>query len=64
METFSAKIYPDISKILNAKDNRRRVLAQLSWEEKVSIVARMRQLLPKGKWDDGASAAINSKEQA
>ena len=63
METFPTKTYPDISRILNAKKNRRKALVQLSWEEKVSIVARMRQLLPRGKWEDGASVAINSKGQ-
>ena len=63
METFLTKIYPDISKLLNAKENRRKALAQLSWEEKVSIITRMRQLLPRGKWDDVASLAISSKEQ-
>jgi hypothetical protein len=42
--------YPDISDIFAAKSARRRALAALSWEEKVAIVERMRQLLPKGMW--------------
>jgi hypothetical protein len=45
--------YPDISDVLSAKTRRRKALAALSWEEKVAIVERMRQLLPLGikeKW--------------
>lgn len=44
--------YPDISKILLAKESRRRVLESLSWEEKVSIILKMQKLLPKGKWKE------------
>ena len=42
--------YPDISDILAAKEQRRRALAALSWEDKVAIVERMRDLLPRGMW--------------
>ena len=44
--------YPDISDILSAKAERRQTLAALSWEEKVSIIEQMRQLLPKRMWKD------------
>lgn len=42
--------YPDISAILAAKQQRRRELAALSWEEKVAIIERMRQLRPRDGW--------------
>jgi hypothetical protein len=44
--------YPDISGILAAKEQRRRALAALSWEEKVAIIERMRKSMPKGMWKD------------
>lgn len=44
--------YPDISKILAAKQERRKALAALSWEEKVAIIKRMRLVVPKGMWKD------------
>lgn len=44
------QVYPDISAILQAKQERRRVLAALSWEEKVAIIEQMRRLLPQGQW--------------
>ena len=44
--------YPDISDILSAKTIRRRTLASLSWEEKVTIVEQMRQTITKDKWKD------------
>ncbi len=47
---MSDKIYPDISKILSAKAQRRKALAALPWEEKVAIIEQMRTLLPKGQW--------------
>jgi hypothetical protein len=43
-------IYPDISRLLEAKRQRRLALAALSWEEKVAIVEQMRRLLPRGAW--------------
>lgn len=46
------KVYPDITPLLQAKAERRRALAALSWEEKVAIIERMRQLLPKDAWRD------------
>jgi len=42
--------YPDISAILAAKQQRRRELAALSWEEKVAIIEMMRQLRPRDGW--------------
>jgi hypothetical protein len=42
--------YPDITDLLEAKLRRRRELAALSWEEKVSIIRQMQLLLPQGAW--------------
>lgn len=42
--------YPDISNLLAAKARRRSELAALSWEAKVAIIERMRQLLPRDAW--------------
>lgn len=42
--------YPDISDILQAKQQRRLALAALSWEEKVAIIEQMQRLLPRGQW--------------
>jgi hypothetical protein len=47
--------YPDISRILSAKAQRRQALAALSWEEKVAIIEQMRVLLPKGQWKHRAA---------
>jgi hypothetical protein len=47
--------YPDVSRILAARAQRRRELAALSWEEKVMIIERMRASMPKGKWNTGSS---------
>lgn len=44
------QVYPDISVILQAKQERRLALAALSWEEKVAIIEQMQQLLPLGQW--------------
>lgn len=44
--------FPDISDLLQAKARRRRELAALSWEEKIKIVERMKQFLPKNAWQD------------
>ncbi len=44
------QFYPDISDLLEAKARRRRELAALTWEEKVRIIQRMQQLLPKDAW--------------
>ena len=41
---------PDISDILQAKQQRRLALAALSWEEKVAIIEQMQRLLPQGQW--------------
>jgi hypothetical protein len=49
------RTYPDISRIFAAKAQRRRELATLSWEEKVMIIERMRESMPKGKWNSGRS---------
>jgi len=50
------QIYPDISDILSAKSQRRRTLVALSWEDKVAIVERMRELLPRGQWKNRSAA--------
>ncbi|CAN2042119.1 hypothetical protein GMMP15_680001 [Candidatus Magnetomoraceae bacterium gMMP-15] len=50
MQKMIKSSYPDISKIFAAKTARRRRLAALSWEEKVAIISKMQELLPKGKW--------------
>ncbi|MBP8292881.1 MAG: hypothetical protein KAX65_08910 [Caldilineaceae bacterium] len=42
--------YPDITPIFAAKQRRRQELAALSWEEKVAIIEKMRQLLPRHQW--------------
>lgn len=42
------KIYPDVSHIFAAKEERRRQLAALSWEEKVKIIEKMREAMPRG----------------
>lgn len=42
--------YPDITPIFAAKQRRRQELAALSWEEKVAIIEKMRQLLPSQHW--------------
>lgn len=55
MEEIAKSPYPDISKIISAKEKRRQALAALSWEEKVSIIVKMQKLLPKGKWKDADS---------
>ena len=47
------QVYPDISDILQAKQERRFALAALSWEEKVAIIEQMQRLLPRGQWKDG-----------
>ena len=47
--------YPDISRILSAKAQRRQALAALSWEEEIAIIEQMRVLLPKGQWKHRAA---------
>jgi hypothetical protein len=42
------RVYPDISDILKAKQERRFALAALSWEEKIAIIEKMQRLLPRG----------------
>lgn len=42
------KTYPDVSHIFVAKEERRRQLAALSWEEKVKIIEKMREAMPRG----------------
>lgn len=44
------QVYPDISAILQAKQERRLALAALSWEEKVAIIEQMQRLMPRGQW--------------
>jgi hypothetical protein len=46
--------YPDISQILAAKEQRRRALAALPWEEKIAIVDRMRRELRRELWQPAA----------
>lgn len=45
-----AQEYPDISAILQAKQERGFALAALSWEEKVAFIEQMQRLLPPGQW--------------
>lgn len=56
--------YYDISGILSAKADRRQALAALSWEEKVAIVKRMRELLPKGQWEGGVADKKSAQRRA
>ena len=56
--------YYDISGILSAKADRRQALTALSWEEKVAIVERMRELLPKGQWKDGVADKKDAQHRA
>lgn len=53
------KIYPDVSHIFAAKEERRRQLAALSWEEKVKIIEKMREAMPRGM---GRGAALVETE--
>lgn len=61
--------YPDISNILEAKQQRRFTLAALSWEDKVAIIEQMQQLLPQGQWKDttpreqGPAAKVTAPEK-
>ncbi|RLC20682.1 MAG: hypothetical protein DRI57_04225 [Deltaproteobacteria bacterium] len=55
MQKIIKPSYPDISKIIAAKTERRQRLAALSWEEKIAIISKMQELLPKGKWRDRIS---------
>lgn len=48
------RVYPDVTPLLEAKAERRRKLAALSWEDKVAIIERMRALLPGNAWKDRA----------
>lgn len=43
------KTYPDVSQIFAAKEERRRQLAALPWEEKVKIIEKMREAMPRRK---------------
>ncbi len=52
--------YPDITEILADKAAQRKRLAALSWEEKVAIVVRMRNALPKGVWGNRTVEADSS----
>jgi len=54
--------YPDIADILAAKEQRRRALAALSWEDKVAIVERMRELMPRGMWGEKTSQVSKTCE--
>lgn len=49
-----AQVYPDITAILQAKQERRLALAALSWEEKVAIIEQMQRSLPRGLWKSHA----------
>lgn len=53
--------YPDITDILAAKAEERKRLAALSWEEKVAIVLRMRNALPRGVWREKAFEPPHSR---
>lgn len=44
------KVYPGVSHIFSAKEERRRQLAALSWAEKVAIIEKMNRDMPRGKW--------------
>jgi hypothetical protein len=55
------QFYPNISDLLEAKARRRRELAALTWEEKVRIIQRMQQLLPKGAWQIKSVQKSNSQ---
>lgn len=50
--------YPDITPILAAKKERRQRLAALTWEEKVAIIEKMRQLLPRNQWRVSAPSPV------
>lgn len=52
--------YPDIAPLLAAKQQRRRELAALSWEEKVAIVEKMRRLLPRHQWRRPDAPAVDA----
>lgn len=52
--------YPDITRIWAAKKERRQKLATLTWEEKVAIIEKMRQLLPRGQWRISAPSPMPS----
>ncbi|MEZ4726654.1 MAG: hypothetical protein R3E79_05920 [Caldilineaceae bacterium] len=52
------KNYPDVSPIFAAKEERRRQLAALSWEEKVAIIEKMNQAMPRKKWRSAAPAKM------
>jgi len=53
----------ELSEILTAKAIRRQALATLSWEEKVSIIVKMKQLLPKGQWKELDSRERNEVQK-
>jgi len=57
------KNYPDVSHIFAAKEERRRQLAALSWEEKVAIIEKMRQAMPRGMWHDSATEETDAQKQ-
>jgi len=54
------KIYPDITPILEAKVRRRRELAKLSFEEKIAIVNKMRELTKQIRQSHARSQKENS----
>ncbi len=56
------KKYPDISRLLKDKAERRRGLARLSFEEKIAIVNRWRKLSLEIKNLPITNASIRSKE--
>jgi hypothetical protein len=55
--SLQTKTYPDISRILAAKAQRRLALAALSWEEKVAIIERMRRQSLKNMWGSRSGPA-------
>jgi hypothetical protein len=55
--------YPDISDLLAARARRRLELAALSWEAKVAIIERMRQLLPRDAWKNRSADSARGQDQ-
>jgi hypothetical protein len=56
------KTYPDITKIIEAKKRRRRALAELSFEEKIAIVNKWRQLSARIKEYRGPIEEVSKRE--
>ena len=48
----NAQVSRDMAEIFEKKLVRRRRLAALPWEEKIAIVEKMRQAMPRGAWSE------------